>query len=100
MLLINIIAIVGIFIPCIATILVIYYHCKLNNFNRPVRRNNRISPEMFNVLTRIIEERKRQARINYEEEEKKEKELTKYKIKNKVMIINPNNNLELGIENI
>jgi len=100
MLLINIIAILGIFFSFIATILVIYNHCKINNFNRPVRRNNRISPEMFHVLARVIEERNRQARINYEEEEKKEIELTKYKIKNKVIIINPNNNLELGIENI
>lgn len=101
MLLINIIAILGIFFSFIATILVIYNHCKINNFHRPVRRNNRISPEMFHVLARIIQERNNQARINYEEEKKKEIELNKYNIKNKVLIINPDNNLELGIiENI
>jgi hypothetical protein len=98
MLLINIIAIVGILITCIATIIVLYNHCKINNFFRPVRsRNNRISPEMFHVLARVIDERNNQARINYEEEKKKEKKLKQYDINNKILIINPDNNLELGI---
>jgi hypothetical protein len=92
---INIIAIIGIFILSIATILILYNYFKENHFfmSRP-RRRNRISPEMFHVLARIIQER------NNEEESKKEIELTPIKQNKFVIIVNPDNKISLGSENI
>ena len=101
MILVNQIAIVGMIISVTAAIIVIYNHCKTNNFYQTRRRrNNRISPEMFHVLARIINERNREQARRYNEERIKEIELTQMKDKYKVIIINPDNNIELGIQKI
>ena len=92
---INIIAIVGTIISATVTIIILYNYFKENHFfmSRP-RRRNRISPEMFHVLARIIQER------NNEEESKKEIELTPIKQNKFVIIVNPDNKISLGSENI
>ena len=95
---INIIAIIGIIISGTVTSIIIYKFLKDNNFcmSRP-RRRNRISPEMFHALARIIEERNRQisetelkSRSGYES--KKQKKI--------IVVLNPDNKIFLGSENV
>tara|TARA_B100000902_G_C26853956_1_gene689638 strand:+ start:386 stop:661 length:276 start_codon:yes stop_codon:yes gene_type:complete len=90
----------------VVTIIIIYNYC--NNiifYQRRRRSRNRLSPEMYNVLERILIERNiEQARINQEEEEKKIKEIElkqkQNKNKYKVIIINPDENIELGTNSV
>jgi hypothetical protein len=87
---IDFLSICGIIIIIIVIIIIIYNHCKINNFYRV--RNNRINPEILEIINYIIQERNK-------ERNKKEIEL-KMKNLNKVIIINPDNNIELGIQEI
>lgn len=109
MILIDILAIIGIIITVTATIIVLYLHFKANrcygccwsrrgNINSS-RISPSLSPEMYHTLAWIIRERQRErVRIN-NEESKKEIELTEMRRKNKeaVIIINPDNNIQLGM---
>tara|TARA_Y100000389_G_C17356772_1_gene461539 strand:- start:509 stop:727 length:219 start_codon:yes stop_codon:yes gene_type:complete len=71
MILLNYIAIAGMIILAIVTIIFIYNYCK-NNINSTNKRRNRISPEMFQVLANIILERNREQAIrNYQTEKKR-----------------------------
>jgi hypothetical protein len=93
---INIIVIGGTIISVTVTIIILYNYFKENHFfmTRP-RRRNRISPEMFRVLVRVIEERNR---------ELGEIELqSKYdngSIKKYIIVVNPDNKIVLGSENV
>ena len=93
----NKIAVVGMIISITATIIVLYNYCKENHFckRRRPRRRNQISPEMFHVLARIIQERNR---------ELGEIELqSKYdngSIKKYIIVVNPDNKIVLGSENV
>jgi hypothetical protein len=63
------------------------------------RRSNRISPEMFVILSSLIQERNRIYEQRYQEEERqREIELTEMRNRNNdtVIIINPNNKIQLG----
>ena len=92
---INIIAIIGIIISGTVTSIIIYKFLKDNNFciSRP-RRRNRISPEMFHALARIIEERNRQ--ISEIELKSRSDNISKNKF---IVVVNPDNNIVLGSEN-
>ena len=96
---INIIAIIGTIISVTATTIIIYKFLKDNNFcmSRPRRRNriNRISPEMFQVLARIIEERNRQ--ISEIELKSRSDNISKNKF---IVVVNPDNKIVLGSENV
>jgi hypothetical protein len=91
----NKIAVVGMIISITATIIVLYNYCKENHFckRRRPRRRNQISPEMFHVLARIIQERNN-------EESKKEIELIPKKKKKFIVVVNPDNKIVLGSENV
>ena len=93
---INIIAIVGTIISVTVTIIILYNFFKENNFftSRP-RRRNRISPEMFRVLVRVIEERNRQ--ISEIELKSKSDNISKNKF---IVVVNPDNKIVLGSENV
>lgn len=93
---INIIAIVGTIISVTVTIIILYNFFKENNFftSRP-RRRNRISPEMFRVLVRVIEERNRQ--ISEIELKSRSDNFSKNKF---IVVVNPDNNIVLGSENV
>ena len=95
---INIIAIVGTIISVTVTIIILYNYFKENNFfmTRP-RRRNRISPEMFRVLVRIIEERNRQ--LSDIELQSRTNNISKKKNKF-IVVVNPDNNIVLGSENV
>ena len=95
---INIIAIIGTIISVTATIIILYNYFKENNFfmTRP-RRRNRISPEMFRVLVRIIEERNRQ--LSDIELQSRTNNISKKKNKF-IVVVNPDNNIVLGSENV
>ena len=95
---INIIAIVGTIISVTATIIIIYQFLKDNNFfrSRP-RRRNRISPEMFHALARIIEERNRQ--LSDIELQSRTNNISKKKNKY-IFVVNPDNKIVLGCENV
>ena len=96
---INIIIISGIFILIGLIISIIFIFTKINNTRQRRRRNNRISPEMYNILANIIRERNRERVIRNYEARKKELELIEMKNKYRVVVINPDNNIELGIKN-
>ena len=93
---INIIAIVGTIISVTATVIIIYQFLKDNNFcmSRP-RRRNRISPEMFRVLARIIEERNQQ--LSEIELKSRSDNISKNKF---IVVVNPDNKIVLGSENV
>jgi hypothetical protein len=93
---INIIAIVGTIISVTVTIIILYNFFKENNFftSRP-RRRNRISPEMFRVLVRVIEERNRE----FGEIELQSKS-DNGSIKKYIIVVNPDNKIVLGSENV
>ena len=98
---INIIAIIGIFICSVSTFTIIIKYFIENDifFIRRRRRSNRISPEMFVILSSLIQERNRIYEQKYQEEERqREIELTEMRNRNNdtVIIINPNNNIQLG----
>ena len=95
---INIIAIIGTIISVTATIIILYNYFKENNFfmTRP-RRRNRISPEMFRVLVRIIEERNRQ--LSDIELQSRTNNISKKKNKF-IVVVNPDNKIVLGSENV
>ena len=105
------IAIVGIIITITATIIVLYNYIMGNRCygriywrgrRRGNIRNNRVSPEMFDVLARIIHERnmialieqRRQREIEY----RREIELTEMrnKYKETIIIVNPDEKIQLG----
>jgi len=96
---INIIAIIGIIISGTVTSIIIFKFLKDNNFcmSRPRRRNrtNRISPEMFHALARIIEERNRQ--ICEIELKSRSDNISKNKF---IVVVNPDNKIVLGSENV
>tara|TARA_Y100001970_G_C13962136_1_gene713713 strand:- start:133 stop:453 length:321 start_codon:yes stop_codon:yes gene_type:complete len=97
---INIIAIIGIFICSVSTFtIIIKYFIENDIFFIRRRRSNRISPEMFVILSSLIQERNRIYEQKYQEEERqREIELTEMRNRNNdtVIIINPNNNIQLG----
>ena len=97
---INIIVLIGVIICFVSTFLIlIKYFIENNIFFTRRRRSNRISPEMFFALSSLIEERNRLFQQRYQEEQRqREIELTEIRNKNKhtVIIINPNNNIQLG----
>ena len=97
---INIISIIGILLCSVATFtIIIKYFIENDIFFIRRRRSNRISPEMFVILSSLIQERNRIYEQKYQEEERqREIELTEMRNQNKntVIIINPNNNIELG----
>ncbi len=104
MILIDILAIIGIIITVTATIIVLYLHFKANRCygccwsRRRNINNRRISPEMFQTLAIIINERNRE-RLRLNNANKREIELTEIRRKNNdmVVIINPDNNIQLGM---
>ena len=61
------------------------------------RRRNRISPEMFRVLVRIIEERNRQ--LSDIELQSRTNNISKKKNKF-IVVVNPDNKIVLGSENV
>ena len=77
----------------------LFEFCRTNNFFGFIntRRRNRISPEMFHILAQIIRQRDDQV-INDYEYRKKEVEMVEFNNLDKVIILNPDNNIELGIE--
>ena len=95
---INIIAIIGIIISGTVTSIIIFKFFKDNNFCMSrQRRRNRISPEMYRVIARLVEERNRQisetelkSRSGYES--KKQKKI--------IVVLNPDNKIFLGSENV
>ena len=93
---INIIAIGGTIISVTVTIIILYNYFKENHFfmTRP-RRRNRISPEMFRVLVRVIEERNRQ--ISEIELKSRSDNISKNKF---IVVVNPDNKIVLGSENV
>ena len=93
---INIIAIVGTIISVTVTIIILYNFFKENNFftSRP-RRRNRISPEMFRVLVRIIEERNRE--LGEIELQSRTNNVSQNKF---IVVVNPDNKIVLGSENV
>ena len=93
---INIIAIIGIIISGTVTSIIIYKFLKDNNFcmSRP-RRRNRISPEMYRVIARLVEERNRQ--ISEIELKSRSDNISKNKF---IVVVNPDNNIVLGSENV
>ena len=99
---INIIAIIGTIVSVTATIIIIYQFLKDNNFcmsrQRQRQRNtrNRISPEMFRALARIIEERNRQ--LSDIELQSRTNNISKKKNKF-IVVVNPDNKIVLGCEN-
>jgi len=98
--LINIVALIGIIICCVSTfIILIKYFMENDIFFIRRRRSNRISPEMFVILSSLIQERNRIYEQRYQEEERqREIELTEMRNRNNdtVIIINPNNKIQLG----
>ena len=90
---INIIAIIGTIISVTATTIIIYKFLKDNNFCMSrTRRRNRISPEMFRVLARIIEERNQQ--LSEIELKSRSDNISKNKF---IVVVNPDNKIVLGI---
>lgn len=100
---INIISIIGILLCSVATFtIIIKYFIENDIFFIRRRRSNRISPEMFVILSSLIQERNRIYQERYQEEERqREIELTEMRNRNNdtVIIINPNNNIQLGQSN-
>jgi len=95
---INIIVIIGIIISVNATAIIIYKYLKDNNFFRNIpRQRNRISPEMFYALARIIEERNRQ--LSDIELQSRTNNISKKKNKF-IVVVNPDNKIVLGCENV
>ena len=97
----NIIACVGMTICFFVTLFIIYsvlWRWSIENWVRRNRRNrrNRISPEMFEVLSRVIRERNIITRL--EQEHAREIELTEIRNKNKhtVIVINPDEKIQIG----
>ena len=101
MTIITIIAIIGMIISSTVSLIIFYNFCKTNDFFGLIivrnRRGNRISPEMFHVLARIIRERDEHI-INEYQYRQREIEMIEYNKRDKIVIINPNNNIEIGIE--
>jgi hypothetical protein len=99
---INSIATIGIIILVISTIIILIKYCKENNIIFPRRRSNRISPRTFFIIASLIQERN-QINIQRYVTEEKEKEIELTEIRNKnnntVIIINPDNKIELGQSN-
>jgi hypothetical protein len=97
---INIIAIIGMLLCSISTFtILIKYFIENDIFFIRRRRSNRISPEMFVILSSLIQERNRIYEQKYQEEERqREIELTEMRNRNNdtVIIINPNNKIQLG----
>ena len=97
---INIISIIGILLCSVATFtIIIKYFIENDIFFIRRRRSNRISPEMFVILSSLIQERNRIYEQRYQEEERqREIELTEMRNRNNdtVIIINPNNKIQLG----
>jgi len=93
---INIIAIIGTIISVTATIIILYNYFKENHFfmTRP-RRRNRISPEMFRVLVRVIEERNRELGEIELQSKSDNGSIKKY-----IIVVNPDNKIVLGSENV
>lgn len=93
---INIIAIVGTILSTTVTIIILYNFFKENNYcmSRP-RRRNRISPEMFRVLVRIIEERNRE--LGEIELQSRTNNVSQNKF---IVVVNPDNKIVLGSENV
>lgn len=93
----NIIAYIGMTISFFATVFIIYsavWGWRRRNWVRRNRRN-RISPEMFEVLARVIQER------NAEMVRRREIELTEVresrnKYKHTVIVINPDEKIQIG----
>ncbi len=100
---INIISIIGILLCSVATFtIIIKYFIENDIFFIRRRRSNRISPEMFVILSSLIQERNRIYQERFQEEERqREIELTEMRNRNNdtVIIINPNNNIQLGQSN-
>ena len=96
---VTIIAIIGMVISFTATTIIFYNFCKTNNFFGLIRnrRINRISPEMFHILARIIQQRNEQIINEYQYNRDREIEMIEYNKRDKIVIINPNNNIEIGI---
>ena len=102
MTIITIIAIIGMIISFIVTLIIFYNFCKTNNYFglivvRRRNRRNRISPEMYHVLARILHERQ-QNMINEYQYRKREIEMVEFNKLKKIIIINPDNNIDIGIE--
>ena len=96
---ITIISIIGMVISFTATTIIFYNFCKTNNFFGLIsnRRINRISPETFQILARIIQQRNEQIINEYQYNRDREIEMIEYNKRDKIIIINPNNNIEIGI---
>ena len=101
--LVDILVLTGLVICGTATfiILIKYFIDNGNFFVRRRNRRNRISPEMFAVLSSLIEERNRviqQRERHRQQEMEKQLELDKLKHQNTdiVIIINPDNKIQLG----
>ena len=90
----DIISYVGLSISILVTIFIIYSAVWGERRRRWARRNrsNRISPEMFNVLATLIQER------NAEMVRRKEIELTEIrnKYKDTVIVVNPDEKIQIG----
>jgi hypothetical protein len=100
MITITIIAIVVMIISSIISVIIFYNFCKTNNFFGLIlvrNRRNRISPEMYHVLARILREREENMINEYQYNRDREIEMIEYNKRDKVIIINPNNNIEIGI---
>ena len=99
MTIITIIAIIGMIISFTVTLIIFYNFCKTNNFFGLIsnRRINRISPETFQILARIIQQRNEQIINEYQYNRDREIEMIEYNKRDKIIIINPNNNIEIGI---
>lgn len=95
---INLIVTIGIIILVISTIIILIKYCKEHNIIFS-RRSNRISPRTFFIIASLIHERN-QVNIQRYVTEEKEKEIELTEIRNKnnntVIIINPDNKIELG----
>ena len=94
----NIIAYVGMTICFFVTVFIIYsvvWRWRRENWVRR-NRSNRISPEMFVVLARVIQERNIITRL--EQEHVREIELTEIrnKYKHTVIVVNPDEEIQLG----
>ena len=92
---VTIIAIIGMVISFTATTIIFYNFCKTNNFFGLIRnrRINRISPEMFHILARIIQQRNEQIINEYQYNREREIEMIEYNKRDKIVIINPNNKI-------
>ena len=93
----NIIAYVGMTLCFLVTVFIIYSACWAERRRRWARRNrsNRISPEMFDVLARVILERNAEM-VRRREIELTEVRETRNKYKHTVIVINPDEKIQIG----